>query len=126
MNTHLVGVTPINYKNQARFCKNVFSAIWITKSRSSESAFSEVDLIPLTGPAEVDNVSQILFYRRRDITVRRSQCVQLQIFFILHLSDLFQVWNAKSKTSNTAPILACFLDRDIVGFPLGALSIYSI
>ena len=30
------------------------------------------------------------------------------------------------KTSNTAPILAYFLDRDIVGFPLGALSIYSI
>ena len=58
--------------------------------------FCEVDLIPLTGLAEVDNVSQIFFHWRCDITVRRSKRVQLQIFFILHLSDLFQVWNAKS------------------------------
>lgn len=28
-------------QNQARFCKNVFSAIWITKSRSSGSAFAK-------------------------------------------------------------------------------------
>ena len=28
-------------ENQARFCKNVFSAMWITKSRSSESAFAK-------------------------------------------------------------------------------------
>ena len=28
-------------QNQARFCKNVFSAIWITKLRSSESAFAK-------------------------------------------------------------------------------------
>ena len=39
---------PLSYRrgfnqqeNQARFCKNVFSAMWITKSRSSESAFAK-------------------------------------------------------------------------------------
>lgn len=42
--------------------------------------FCEVDLIPLTGLAEVDNVSQIFFHWRCDITVRRSKRVQLQIF----------------------------------------------
>ena len=48
----------------------------------------KIDLIPLAGFAEVDNVSQILFRRRCDIAVRRSRRVQLQIFFVLHLSNL--------------------------------------
>jgi len=50
--------------------------------------FGKVDLIPLAGLAEVDDVSQIFFCRRYDIAVRRSQCIQLQIFFVLHLSVL--------------------------------------
>ena len=43
--------------------------------------FCKVDLIPLAGLAEVDNVGQILFRRRGDIAVRRSKRIQLQIFF---------------------------------------------
>lgn len=43
--------------------------------------FCKVDLIPLAGLAEVDNVGQILFRRRYDIAVRRSKRIQLQIFF---------------------------------------------
>ena len=42
--------------------------------------FCENNLVPLAGFAEVDDVSQILFRRRRDIAVRRSKRVQLQIF----------------------------------------------
>ena len=53
--------------------------------------FCKVNLIALTSLAEVDNVSQILFRRRRDIAVRRSKRVQLQILFVLHPSDLLQV-----------------------------------
>ena len=40
----------------------------------------EVDLIPLAGLAEMHDVCQILLRRRRNIAVRRSQRVQLQIF----------------------------------------------
>ena len=48
----------------------------------------KIDLIPLAGFAEVDDVSQILFRWRRDLAVRCSKRVQLQIFFVLHLSNL--------------------------------------
>ena len=51
----------------------------------------QVDLITLAGLAEVDNVGQILFRRRCNLAVRRSKRVQLQIFFVLHPSDLLQV-----------------------------------
>ena len=48
-------------------------------------SFCKVDLIPLAGFAEVDNVSQILFCRWRDIAVWRSQRVKLEIPIVLHL-----------------------------------------
>ena len=47
--------------------------------------FCKVDFISLAGLAEVNDISQIFLCRRRDIAVRRSKCVQLQIFFNLHL-----------------------------------------
>ncbi|MFR1222376.1 MAG: hypothetical protein ACLSDS_08790 [Oscillospiraceae bacterium] len=50
----------------------------------------EVDLIPLAGLAEMDNVGQIFFRRRRDIAVRRSKRIQLRIFLILYLSVLLK------------------------------------
>ena len=53
--------------------------------------FCKVDLIPLAGLAEVDNVGQILFRRRCNIAVRRSKRVQLQIFFVLLLSVLLKM-----------------------------------
>ena len=51
----------------------------------------EVDLLPLASLAEMHDVCQILLRWRRNIAVRRSQRVQLQIFMILHLSVLLQV-----------------------------------
>ena len=53
--------------------------------------FCEVDLIPLAGLAEVNNIGKILFRRRYDIDIRRGKRVKLQIFFVLHLSNLLQV-----------------------------------
>ena len=53
--------------------------------------FCKVDLIPLAGLAEVDNVGQILFRRRCNIAVRCSKRVQLQIFFVLLLSVLLKM-----------------------------------
>ena len=53
--------------------------------------FCKNNLVPLAGFAEVDDVSQILFRRRRDIAVRRSKRVQLQIFFVLLLSVLLKM-----------------------------------
>ena len=50
--------------------------------------FCKNNLVPLAGFAEVDDVSQILLRWRRDIAVRRSKRVQLQIFFVLRLSNL--------------------------------------
>ena len=48
----------------------------------------KVDLITLAGLAEVDNIGQIFFRRRCDIAIRRGKRVQLQIFFVLRLSNL--------------------------------------
>ena len=53
--------------------------------------FRKVNLIPLACLAEVGNIGQIFFCWRPDIAVRRSNRVQFQIFFVLHLSDLLQV-----------------------------------
>ena len=62
--------------------------------------FCKVDLIPLAGLAEVDNVGQILFRRRCNIAVRRSKRVQLQIFLFCIRQTSFKYCPNSSRAAS--------------------------
>ena len=90
MNPRLVRAVSIDYKIKHAFAK-CFLCHMDHKVTLVGIVCCKVNLIPLAGLAEVNNVGQIFFRRRHDIAVRRSKRVQLRIFLILYLSALLKM-----------------------------------